>query len=100
MNAKQLLPLLGAGALVYWLYSQRTKAATPPPATGITPSGANTWQIPALDLPAVKAWPLCPAGQYYDPNLNMCMVAPGSYSPPSQQCNMSDSSGCPPGWET
>lgn len=77
MNAKQLLPLLGAGALVYWLYSQRQAKAAPPAGT-VTPSGSNTW---AIELPPVQAFPVCPAGQIWDPNLNMCMVVPGAYSP-------------------
>lgn len=91
------LPLFGVGFLLYWLAQQKAVAA-PRTAPGTpTPSGSNTWD---LNLPPVQAWPVCPAGQYYDPNLNMCMVAPGAAYVPPQQCNMSDSSGCPPGWET
>lgn len=76
MNAEKILLVLGVGAAAYWLYQRSQQPAARAPSAGITPTGVSSWQIPDLSLPAVQAWPVCPAGQYYDPNLQMCMVAP------------------------
>lgn len=63
---------VGLGAFYLWNRSQQPLVAAKPAGT-ITPSGSNTWDI---SLPPVQAFPVCPAGQYYDPALQMCMVAP------------------------
>lgn len=79
MTNQQVMLMLGVGAGLVWLMRSGTASAAAPPAGTVKPSGSNTWDI---TLPPVTAFPVCPAGQIYDPALQMCMVtqytAPGT----------------------